>query len=624
MHLSRLLFLTLIFFSTFGGVRPVQVQSPDTTRGKRLTSTMDLLAHGNEKEQGQALHQLVFFSLPPDQGVPLFQAHIQRHTHTQAEALKIAYALEGLATYGPQARAALPDIIRLMDEIGTVEGAALYEGQTYRWLTNSLSKIGPDDPDVVEAFKRALERCIANPEKLDDLTINIARAFENMGCSAHIAVPLLTRALDLSSRAAPDLANALSHMMPEAAFAVPTLIRTLQAKQPREAVVDALGTIGPAAKSALPALNRTLKLPDPQIACKTFAAIARIEGQPKLTLSESLTILKHIDKRRISAIYAAFTTVRLQSLHSEAAPPILAHIVARRKEMWLRRTAIETLAEIGPEGDREAGVALIQAAAGKDPVIKLYAWQTFRKFGTSADQVIPELIELLRTNDDRNIRSAIVSSLIAIGPKAISAVPTLLRFLREGSHGDVNSIPVGEIGDLLAKIGPIAPETVPALTALLQQYRKDDNLALAYTRSFLLWTIMQIGVTPDILPIVRDMLQTSQPENIASAAHAVVLLGPQAADMIPFLIRPLQPDFKDIEMTSHFNSNPYAPQTTARNECMRALAIFGPAAKAALPLLRTYADIPVSQIPRRSEAPLHLKYEAQRTIRAILQLKETR
>jgi len=603
-------------FGALVALPKAQAQSPDNTREKRLRSDMALLARGNEEEQGTAIYDLAQLSLPPDQGVPLFRAHLQRRTHTMAEALLIAHSLEGLGIYGPRANAALPEMIRLLDEIGTVEGEAMYGGQTYWSLTNSLSKIGPDDPDVVAAFKRALERGLASPERLDNLTSNIAMALGNMGRVAHVTAPLLARALDLSPRSAGFLAPALSHMMPEAAVAVPTLIRTLEAKQSPGAVVDALGTIGPAAQAALPALNRTLKLPDPQVAARTFAAIARIEGEPTLTLPESLTILKQIDKHRIPALYAAFTTIQLQGAQSSAAPPILARIATRRKEIWLRRSAIDTLAEIGPQGDREAGVALIHATRGNDLVIALRASKAFEKFGKTAEKVLPELGALLQENGEAGQYAlGLVSGL---GPKATSLVPALVRRLRLETDGQVAIGSTFSLPSELGRIGPAAKAAVPLLTSLLLRPVKEREVKRSdfYSRTTLLTALMEIGITPEVLPVVREMLQSDQPTDVACAAHAVALLGPQANDTVPLLLRPLHPDYKDSAMTSRFFYG-YSQDTSARIEAMRALAKLGPAAREALPLLRSFADTPEVAAVRSPFALPDLKKEAKQAIQAI-------
>ncbi|MCW3052215.1 MAG: putative lyase [Chthonomonadales bacterium] len=616
----RHILLSGFLFTALVGLPNAQAQSPDNTREKRLRSDMALLARGNEEEQGTAIYDLAQLSLPPDQGVPLFRAHLQRRTHTMAEALLIAHSLEGLGIYGPRANAALPDMIRLLDEIGTVEGEAMYGGQTYWQLTNSLSKIAPNDPDVVAAFKRALERGIANPERLDNLTSNIAMALGNMGRAAHITAPLLTRALDLSPKSAGFLVPALSHMMPEAAVAVPTLIRTLELKQSTEsvveAVVDALGTIGPAAKSALPALNRTLKLSNPQVAAKTFAAIARVEGQPKLTLPESLTLLKQIDKRRIPALYAAFTTIQLQGTHSAAAPRILAQIVAHRKEKWLRRTAIDTLAEIGPQGDREAGVALIQAARGNDPVIALRVSKAFEKFGNTTEKVLPELGALLQESGEAG--NSALGLLPALGPKVTPIVPALVQRLRLEANGQVAIASTYSLPSELGRIGPAAKAAVPVLTSLLLKPTKERAAkgAYFYSRTTLLTTLMQIGVTPEVLPVVREMLQSDQPTEVACAAHAVALLAPHANDTVPLLLRPLRPDYKDSAMTSGFFHG-YSQDTSARIEAIRALAKIGPAAREALPLLRSFAETPEVAAVRSRFALPDLKQEAKQAIQAI-------
>ncbi len=586
----------------------------DTVREKRIMSSLALLEHGNEDEQGAAIYLLAQCKLPPEQGIPLFQAHLRIRTGTISEALLIAHSLEGLAAYGPAARHTLPDLIRLLDQTGTVQGEAAYGGQMWEWLVTAMSKIGPEDHATVSALQRAMKRCLKSPERLDILTVVTAQALGNMGRSAHTAVPLLALALGRVPFATSSIAFALSRMMPEAVLAIPALLRTLDSNQSPDEIVEALGTMGPAAKSALPALHRRLTDPSPTLACKAFAAIAHIEGEPTVTPKEAATILQEIDKQRIPAIYAAFSAINLQGTKAEAAVPVLVQIVDTRKEAWLRRTAVETLAAVGPAENRDAALVLIAAAHQQDPKIALDVTQAFQKFGTAAKLVIPELSALLLAGERE--RNQALTLLYSLGPKAAPAVPNLTKLLREEAKGTKNSDTTTHVLWLLQNIGPDAQEAAPVLTDLILEAEKEPRTAESYRRTALLKTLMSIGITPRVLPAIREMLASNQPLTVACAAHAVALLGRQAADTVPLLLRPLRPGYKDSAMTSGFFYG-YVYETTARNECMRALASLGPEAKEALPVLQPYADLPEEPVGNSRYGPPSLKAEAQRAIQAI-------
>jgi hypothetical protein len=565
-----------------------QATGPQTAQ--RITAARKQLEQGNEDEQGAALFQLAQLPVPPAEGVPLFRAHLQRRTRSMAEALAIAHAVEGLARYGTAARAALPDLARLLDDVGAVEGSGTNGGQIWWGLTTALSQIGPDDPVAIEALKRTLRRCLERPDSLNTLLEQTAIALSHMGPEAHSAAPLLARALSRSPVATPTLAGALSRMLPEATVSIPALMRALEAGRSPEAVVEALGKMGSAAKSALPLLRQTLQSPSPLPASAAFTAIAHIEGLPSLALPQALTVLRRSDTRRLPALYAALAVVRLAGTQAGAAVPLLTGIVTHRPEVWLRRAAIETLAVLGPQGDREAALVLIQAARKQDPAIALDYEKAFEEFGAASAEVVPELSALLQADDER-LRDHVLTLLTSLGSRAASAVPALIQLLKSDGEMKRARPNVSMILWTLSAIGPGAQEAAPLLTDLLLAGEKDTNGNPRYSSTSMLTTLMKIGLTPRILPAVRKMLESDQATEVACAAHAVTLLGPAAADTVPLLLRPLRPDFPDKIMTRDFYYG-YSFDTTARLESIRALASLGPLAREALPLLKPYADQP--------------------------------
>ena len=623
MRLFRFVSWVLIPLLWLGASPTAQAQLSREECEKRIAVAIALLEHGNEDEQQVAIAHLGQFArplgaLPPERGLPLFRAHLQRHTKTLTEALTVKYAVQALAQYGTGARPALPDLIRLLDEAGTVQGEATNSREIWYWLPNALSEIGPGDPEVIAVMKRALKRCTDRPDRLSSLVFDTVRALPNMGRSAHTLVPILTLTLGRVPVATYYVATALSHMMPEAVLSVPTLIRILEEGRAQKAIIEALGTMGNAAKSAIPALHRVRTLSSPELACKAFAAIAQIEGHSALTLPVALETLHEIDQHSLAGLYTALMVLTREGKNATETVPLLTQIVQTRKEPWLRRTAIEALADIGPAENREAALVLLQAAHRQDPAIALDVDTVFNHMGTGANQVIPELNDLMMS--DTNIRDRALGALTTAGPRAVSVVPNLLRLLREGAHGDLNHIDVAAILRLLITIGPASSESILFLTELILQADNAHPRAIAYPRTCLLSTLMQIGITPRVLPAVREMLQSSNPADIACAAHTVALLGRQAADTIPLLLLPLRPGFRDRAMTSDFSLG-YVEQTTARNECMRALASFGKEAKEALPLLQTYADLPLPSARSPFNGPPSLQSEARRAIQAILSSK---
>ena len=619
MRLSRSLLLTLILFSTLTVAPAAQAQLSGADREDRIAAAKTLLDNGNEDEQAVAVGQLAQFHLQAGQGVPLFQAHLLRRTKTVTEALAIAQAVEALAQYGTKAQSALPDLIRLLEEVGTVAGEARFGGQISGHVVMALSKIGPDYPQAIAALKQTLRRCLESPERLNVLMEGTATALGGMGRAAHSATPLLTLALNRCPEATPQLALALSHMMPEGALAVPALLRALEAGHSQETVIYALGNMGSGAKSALPTLHRILERPSPLPATCAFAAIAQIEGLPKLTLADSLPILRHIEAYRLPEAYAAFATIQREGTRALVAIPFLTQIALNRKEPWLRHTAVETLAVTGPGRYADAARVLLQAAHKQDPGIAMDVDLALAAFGGAAELVTPELSALLQC-DDSHLLARVELLLVPLGKRAVPAIPNLVRLLQLHDQGrrQVGALPV--ILSLLSNIGPEAQEAVPVLTDLLLKSGRANEGVPGYSRVALLTTLLAIGVTPRVLPTLREMLQSNSPTQVACAAHAIALIAPEAGDTIPLLLRPLRADYDDRSMTKDFALG-YTFDTSARIECIRALARFGPAAGEALPLLQPYADFHESGNGRQYRQIL-LRQEAEQAISAIRQTKE--
>jgi HEAT repeat protein len=226
-------------------------------------------------------------------------------------------------------------------------------------------------------------------------------------------------------------------------------------------------------------------------------------------------------------------------------------------------------------------------------------------------------LSALLTSDAAHVRDGVLMLLYPLGPKAAPAVPNLVRLLQEANSGKQPVRDISQILWLLRKIGPDAGQAVPALTDLLLKPERDGNGSLSFRRTALLVALMQFGITPQALPALREMLQSSHPTEVACAAHAVAMLGPKAVDTIPLLLRPLRPDYVDESMTKEFSLG-YSFDTSARVEVMRTLGHFGAAAKEALPQLHVYADSP-DKIPNRPYRQRLLQQEAQQAIQAIQQ-----
>ncbi|MFL6074550.1 MAG: hypothetical protein ACJ73S_14240, partial [Mycobacteriales bacterium] len=186
-------------------------------------------------------------------------------------------------------------------------------------------------------------------------------------------------------------------------------------------------------------------------------------------------------------------------------------------------------------------------------------------------------------------RSGLTSALGRIGPAAASALPELLALLPEASA-------VRAVGEL----GPAAAPAVPALRPLLDH--ADWETAFPAARA-----VWRITADPDlVLPVVARYLPeqgsgTGHQHATIQAAGMLTDLGPAGATLAPRL-RPLLAApvlwirlhaavalwdaTGDTDTVLPVLTGAWAENRHARRTVARCLAAIGPAAAAAVPLLR--------------------------------------
>lgn len=215
----------------------------------------------------------------------------------------------------------------------------------------------------------------------------------------------------------------------------------------------------------------------------------------------------------------------------EAAVPVLSTLLSRAEgsSTWeateVRWKAADLMGKLGLETP-EAVPPLIQALKDDDLHVRTVAATSLGALASAetAAQAVPALTELLPTGGPVSVAAA--RALSRFGPEARSAVPALLKLMKEGEESQVRWNAVRTLG----KIGPGAREAVPELIAALKD--RDDH--------------------------VRE-----------HAAEALGDIGPEAREGVPALIEIL----KD-------------PIARVRRDAARSLGQIGPAAKVALPALK--------------------------------------
>jgi len=199
-----------------------------------------------------------------------------------------------------------------------------------------------------------------------------------------------------------------------------------------------------------------------------------------------------------------------------------------------------------------------------------FAVQQLSRMGEKAIPAVPELVKQLGNgkDDPRGVAFA-AWALGAIGPAAKDAVPDLIKTLRaehNTKRGKWSYCPYGFIAWAIGRIGldgEQAKEAVPLLVKMLREKK--------FTRApdIAVWILSRVGTSaepamPELLraltggrqglfsaealsnigkpavPGLVKILEKSEPEAQANAAHALGLIGERAKPAIPALIKSLQ------------------------------------------------------------------------------------
>jgi HEAT repeat protein len=304
-------------------------------------------------------------------------------------------ALRGLGVLGPDARAAIPDVAKLLDDRRHAQMAAY-----------TLHQIGTEAaPVLVQALNSTN-------------TWARSQAAGFLGASGDAAsVPSLIAALKDSdfitkSRAA----HALSRFPEQAEVIVPALIGCLDDPYDtfRMNAARALGSFGEKAKPAFPNLMKMVTSTNYQEGTTAAAVLMRIDAEGAIT---------------------AF----IKNLESD--------------DIEVRRTTAWALMITKAKG-KPAVPALVKCLKDPDSKLKQNAAVALREIGQEPEVVVPALMDNLN-DPDLKVSSITAIALSSFGEKAKPAVPTIIKLLEENRNDELMA---SGLYNALAKIDPEAAE----------------------------------------------------------------------------------------------------------------------------------------------------------------------
>ena len=302
----------------------------------------------------------------------------------------------------------------------------------------------PEDPGSVKvlAIKAAADDPIAVAE------------LRHLGSNA---VPSLARLLDYQDPFFRVRAWALAPILPKQwARALTAKVRPLEASAVRVAASKSLALLGPQAAAAVPSLLRTLRDPEPFIAMQAASTLGRI-GKPSVSgLSKALS-----DKKPVIRHAAAFGLGEAGSAAKPAVPQLIQRL--EDYDAQVRATSAYSLSLISCEviaglsnviehadsAQRQSAarelVTFCQSLCSITPIASKMEHQdepdaeriAMGLFGfvRSADNQAVQALQGALEDSDPNVRQAAVQGLVELNWRAQAAVPAFRKCLQDASSG---------------------------------------------------------------------------------------------------------------------------------------------------------------------------------------------
>jgi len=340
--------------------------------------------------------------------------------------------------------------------------------------------------------------------------------------------------------------DGLAELGPEAAAAVPALVKTLSSANAdlRWRACRTLGAIGPKASDAVPALLQGLTADSANVRAYAAFALGRI-GQttdPILDgLSDAmfdkevlvrraagralLTLNPPVDKmlpRYLKLLEEGDPTIVIPALHSlaergkEVVPRLRAGMKNPRAAYW----ACLVLAEIGPDAV-DAVPEIRSVLSHEDPDCRMEALLALGQIGPGASAAVPEIIKALKDDPFTQVQLAAAFALAKIDPEGTADEQALEGLL---AHDDAFLRTISAWA--LAQMNPDDDAAVQRAVKLLVEGLKsdDDHLQSASARG-----LMELKASPEVVaPVLVEALNDDDPTVVGNALEALAALGPEA------------------------------------------------------------------------------------------------
>ena len=449
-------------------------------------------------------------------------------------------AARSLALLGPAARAAVPALIKGLDDD---------EEQVFFWSATALAKIGPDaheaTPELIKRLKRSGRRY------KDQVHVRIVHALTQIGPAA---VLQLTGALGSEhSSVRLGAVRVLGNLGFASREAAPRLFDLLadDSESVRFSAGSALGRIGDV---AYPQIMKGLSADSATVRAAAAHAVVWIPANSRPAIHLAKRLAKETDNETKVAGLNALNRIGFDGER------LLAMLLPAldSEEPRLRQEALSGILSLRPNS-RAAVPHLIERLAAEDPSKRKQAIDLLGRMGYDASVAVPKLITGLSQADEEEKRS-IRNALVEMGP---ASIPSLLDSATE--------IPLAKLlGETWQAdcIGGIGIQAVSSLTNSLKENPGNGAGLLS------LVALQKIGdKSPTTRQVILPWLEHEQAVFRGAALSALV-----ASSTKPNMLMPrLQAAMGD-------------PNSLVRQAAMDALASLGSSAKGATTALVNSLD----------------------------------
>jgi HEAT repeat protein len=300
--------------------------------------------------------------------------------------------------------------------------------------------------------------------------------------------------------------------------------------------------------------------------------------------------------------YAVFASIVEAGKHADFAVPLVLATLDSAPPPYLEWVAIDTLAKLRT-GNPQAIAAVVERLSAKDLAIRARAQTALQQIDLTQPESVRALAAGLR-HKDRAVQLGVAAALRSwddsgrLPPAAHSAMlAPLLETLSEW-HDTASPAQLEACLPLLRRFGTKAAAAAETLVKLVQSENqlKQHGAYMPTLRGKVLAVLANVGVPESGQDLVLQALKqgpTNQPDGghaYAAAARAAATFA-KAEEVVPLLAPGLtvKPPERALYFINWSGDGPAKP-TTVRLEAIRALAKFGPAAEAVLPILREIAE----------------------------------